>query len=186
MKVFGFAMKMVIAGEIDFGGGDLCEQGEGGVDVGLIDVRNAAGLEPKSNETGEEGRVQCFESSGDLESTVRGKGGVGLDPVIRLEGQVIVVTSGVRGESDKGGCDIAIESLIEAGEDVVAEAVAAMGGGGVGRVLAEAEFVIGDAGVDISAAPGEEGAVEDEAVVERLNGFHAGDAGEAGAATGVG
>ena len=130
--------------------------------------------------------MEGFEGGGDLESEVGSEGSVGLDPGVGEGGEEVVVAGGVCGESDQGGCDIAIEGLVEAGEDVVAEAVAAVGGGGVGRVLAEAEFVGGDVSVDVGAAPGEEGAVEDEAVVEGLDGFHAGDAGEAGAAAGVG
>ncbi len=121
-----------------------------------------------------------------MEAAVRGERGVGLDPGVGEGSEVVVVAGGVGGESDQGGCDIAIEDLVEAGEDVVAEAVATVGGGGVGGVFAEAEFVGGDVGVDVGATPGEEGAVEDEAVVEGLDGFHAGDAGESGAATGVG
>lgn len=121
-----------------------------------------------------------------MEAAVGGEGGMGLDPGVGEGGEVVVVAGGVGGESDQGGCDIAIEGQVESGEDVVAEAVAAVGGGGVGGVFAEAEFVRGDVGVDVGAAPGEEGAVEDEAVVEGLDGFHAGDAGEAGAATGIG
>jgi len=41
VEVFGLAVEVVVLGEVDFGGGDLGEEGEGGVDVGLVDVRNA-------------------------------------------------------------------------------------------------------------------------------------------------
>ena len=38
--MFGLAVEVVVAGEVDFGGGELGEEGEGGVDVGLVDVGN--------------------------------------------------------------------------------------------------------------------------------------------------
>jgi hypothetical protein len=179
-------MEVVVVGEDDFGGGDLGKEGEGGVDVGLVDVGHGVGLEPEAEEAGEEGGVEGFEGGGDLQAAVGGDGGVGLDPGVGELGEEVVIAGRVGGEADEGGGDVAIEGLIEAGQDVVAEAVATVGGGGVGGVLAEAEFVEGDVGVDIGAAPGEEGAVEDEAVVEGLRGFHACETGEAGAAAGVG
>ena len=38
--MFGLAVEVVVLGEVDFGGGDLGDKGEGGVDVGLVDVWN--------------------------------------------------------------------------------------------------------------------------------------------------
>jgi hypothetical protein len=172
--------------QVDAGGAEIEEQAGCLVDVRLIEAGDVQCGEPMAEEAGEEGRVQGFEFGGDAQVAFGSDGSVGLHP---LPGDLVeagLVACGMGGESDQGGGDIAVEGLIQAREDVVAEAVAAMGGGGVGGIVAEAQAMGGDVGVDFGAPPGEERAVKDEAVVELLEGFHAGETGEAGASAGVG
>jgi hypothetical protein len=182
----GLAAQVVIPRKIDFGRSAGGKQGECGVDVRLIEVGDAEVVKPVPNDSAEEGGVEGFEGGGDVEATVGRDRFMGLDPRGRELLEKCVVTGRMGGEASQGRSDIAIEGLAKAGQDVMTKTVAAMGGGEIGRVLSEAEAVGGDVGVDVCATPREQGAMQDEAVGQVVLRFHAGDAGEACAAAGVG
>lgn len=100
--------------------------------------------------------------------------------------QAVVVAVGLGGEAGDEGGDVAVEDVVEEGQGLEAEAVAAVLGGGVAGVVAELEAAGFEIAVDLAAAEVEQGADEMEAVVQALNRPHAAKTCEAAAAAEIG
>ncbi len=119
-------------------------------------------------------------------------------PVLRLDdrmraqpvaGELIetsLVTRGVRGEPDQRGCHITIQGAAQARQNVMTQTVATVRGGGVAGILAKSETMLSEEGLDVSAPPRQQGAMQGEAVGELLQRLHASESGKPGPTAGVG
>ena len=177
---------MEIVRQVDAGGAQVEQETESGLNVALLDARHVETGEPMAKQAGQKCGVKGLQFGSDTQVAVCGDRCVRFYPLAGEPVQAVLIPRGMGGEAKQGWGDVALQCLVQARKDVVAEAVAPMGERGVGGILAETEAVSGKVDVNVGASPSQEGSVKDEAVVEALHGFHARKASQTRATAGIG